>query len=136
MRFYGSWPVAVRDERLNLVVIGKISVLCAYISSSRQSSTADDLPTGAMQYIMACPWEQIVELCAAQERFMRLQLEFDNHDDLLQFMDARRIALEKLDGRIALFYRAKDAFGVHAADFETLADLGSTSVLSYPKWVL
>ncbi|KAI0798465.1 hypothetical protein BC629DRAFT_1438918 [Irpex lacteus] len=83
------------------------------------------LSVGAMQYIMVYPWEHIAELCAAQEGFMRLQLEFDCHDRLLQFMEARRINLKKLDGRIALFYRAEGEFEVHAADFETLVDLGT-----------
>lgn len=69
---------------------------------------------------MAYPWEEIVELCAAQEGFMQLQLEFGSRDHLVRFMEARRVALAKLAGRVSLFY-AKEG-EIHAADFETLAE--------------
>ncbi len=77
---------------------------------------------------MDCLWAEIVGLCAAQTEFIRLQLQFESHGNLAQFMGVLRAALGKLDGRITLFYYTKDR-NLRAADFETLADLGGTSVL-------
>ncbi|KAI0798626.1 hypothetical protein BC629DRAFT_236212 [Irpex lacteus] len=83
-----------------------------------------------MQYVMACPWEEIVDICAAQEGFIRLQLGFGSHAHLAEFMEAKRTTLGKLDSHISVFFRTED-YKTRAADFKTLADLGDARKHDY-----
>ncbi len=110
------------------VVIDSISILSARIHAQSTTKPSNVGPSSnKLPGSIVSPWQEIVGLCAVQPGFMRLQLEFDSHDHLVQFIEAQRAALGKLDGRVALFYET--GLRMRAADFETLADLGGTSVL-------
>ncbi|KAI0798655.1 hypothetical protein BC629DRAFT_1501578, partial [Irpex lacteus] len=129
LAFYGTQAVIpVTIVRDYVVVIDSISVLSARIYSQPTTKLPSNVghPSNELSSHAADPWPEIVGLCAAQPGFMRLQLEFDSHDHLVQVMEAQRAALGKLDGRIALFYlnEEKSSRKLRAADFETLADLG------------
>ncbi len=93
-----------------------------------QKPTEEGTSSTGMQYVMACPWEEIVDICAAQEGFIRLQLGFGSHAHLAEFMEAKRTTLGKLDSRISVFFRTED-YKTRAADFKTSADLGGKSAL-------
>lgn len=131
--FYGAQmdtPVIYSKLRNPIVIIDHISILCAHI---KLSAGEPRRPTISRSFNrlpdrVAYPSEKIVELCAAQTGFLRLQLRFENYEDLVQFMATQRTALDKLDGRVALFYCTEE-WQLRAADFETLEDLGGTPML-------
>ncbi len=128
--FYGTQamiPVTNVSDPI-VVMVDSISILCAYIASTEGLTTAGRTSNVALPTHPPYSWAEIVGLCAAHAGFLRMQLQFESHEYLVQFMEAQRAALGKLAGRIALLYWAKDRH-LHAADFETLADLGGTAVL-------
>lgn len=119
LAFYKS-HVEISGTNVNdSIVVDHISIICAQIKYFRSS----------IGVRVAFPWEEVVRLCAAQPAFTRLQLLFLSHDQLVQFMETQRAALDMLNGRISIFYNAKT--GTRAADYETLADIGGTHVLLY-----
>ncbi len=88
-----------------------------------------DKSSNGMQYLMACPWGKICEMCAEQE--IQLQLEFQSRSYLTEFMEAHRAALANLDDRICVVYR-NETHDIRQAHPETLVDLESTPVALYP----
>lgn len=128
--FYGTQTVPIPLTNVsNPIAIDSISMLFAHIPAQPTTEPSNvGHPSNGLHSHTAYPWAEIVALCAAQPGFVRLQLGCGSLDHLVQFMEAERAAFGKLHGRIALFYYAKDG-GLRAADFETLADLGGTSVL-------
>lgn len=133
LRFYHADVVGPgRTGSSPILTVEHISILCVHVYAgfSEIPSAAGDSPTGGMQNVIAYPWEDIVGICAGQERFMRLQLRFRSHVHLAQFMQAQRATLSKLNGRIGLFYYQSKSRCTVAADFETLRELpGGTAVL-------
>lgn len=136
LSFYGTKAAVLTTDGSHgaTLVFDNISALCARVYSTKKSSIttagrSSDVPP---DHVLD-PWIEVVRLCAAQSGFMRLQLEFQSHNHLVQFAVAQRAALDKLqvdsDGRIALFYSAAQDNSIRAADFETLADLGGTLLL-------
>lgn len=128
LSLYSTQMVLPVTDGSHPIVVDHISVLCACTSFNRESSTAGRSSSGLPNSV-AYPWAEIVGLCAAQTGFIRLQLEFESHDHLVQFMEAQRAALDKLNGRIALFYWANN-WSYRAADFVSLADVGGTPCYS------
>lgn len=127
--FYGAQmdtPVTYSKLRNPIVIIDHISILCAHIklSAGKSGRPTTSHSSNRLPDRLAYP----VELCAAQTGFLRLQLRFENYDDLVQFMETQRTTLDKLDVRVALFY-CTEGSQLRAADFETLEDLGGTPML-------
>ncbi len=122
--FYGSQMAIPATYDGNSFAVDCISALCVRIKQ-RESSTAGHSTNETLN--QSYPWAEVAGLCATQTGFMRLQLQFESHECLVEFMEAQRAALGKLHGRITLFYYVKDG-DFRAADFETLADLGGTLV--------
>lgn len=116
LTFYASQPM---PDRVHITTVDRICALSVEISTDKSSDIGN--PFIGMQYALSCPWEEITSFCAAQEGFLRLQLKFESHDHLVQFIEAQRTALIKLDGRVSLFYTKGDR--TRAVDFKTLADL-------------
>lgn len=133
--FYASPSVSSLTHDEDLVSVDHIFALCAHTTVyDKKTSIVGGLepPTG-MQEILVYPWEEIVEICAEQEIFTRLQLVFDKHEYLVQFMEAQRATLARLDGRVHLYYWTED-FNIYAADFETLNQLpGGTPLMLFNR---
>ncbi len=117
LAFYGSQMAIPATDDGNSLAVDCISVLCIRIKQRESNGTLNQ----------SYPWAEVAGLCAAQEGFIRMQLQFESHECLVEFMEAQRAALGKLHGRITLFYYAKDG-NFRAADLETLADVGGTLV--------
>lgn len=118
-----------------IVTVERISVLCIHVFTEINSTspTPNDPSAGMQHVVTTYPWEDIIEICAEQEGFMRLQLTFESHDNLDQFIQAQRTALNRLNGRVCLFYQMNVTESpVVAIDLETLKDLpGGTLVLFF-----
>lgn len=115
-----------------ILTVEHIHILCIYvlaygtISTEPPPESAFHDPSIGIQQVVAYPWEDMVGVWAEQEGFMRLQMTFESHDGLVQFMQVQRAALSKLNGRIGLFYyyHSEPHFlKLIAADFENLDEL-------------
>lgn len=125
--FYAAQSTTDLLETDHPVIVDHISALCVSIEcgSGGQSDPEEGAVSG-VQTIAALPWEEVLEICAAQNRFTQLQLQFSHRDHLIEFMDVCRAAFTKLDGRIRLFHRMGrlSNYDWCFVDYESLAELG------------
>lgn len=115
------------------ITVDCISAICIIIGSSSRQWTrisADvSFPGTETQEASVFVWKEIGNACAAQDNFIRLQLQFQSYDDLVQFIEAQQAELAKLNGRIGLFYFEPGDGNIYAVDFETMENLGGTPLL-------
>lgn len=133
LRFFASRSLSGPDlTRRDLITLDHISILCADITIEPFTTAEGQYTT--IQRAIAYPWDEIAVICAAQAGFVRLQLRFRSRADLLEFMEVWRTSLDKLEGRVSLFY-GYDNFGEaeYAVDFHTMEDLGGASMLLFQR---
>ncbi|KAI0825597.1 hypothetical protein BC629DRAFT_1434219 [Irpex lacteus] len=104
--FFTAKAQADSEGSGGIIVLDHVSVICAFAEpcDRRESLSARGSSTEARD-MSSYFWEDMINVCAGQDGFMRLQLHFASYEDLIRFKQARvkHASVHKLERYIDVF---------------------------------